>query len=33
MIGGIAFAVLTFVFGVMFLSGRVNKAEDIHITE
>jgi hypothetical protein len=33
MIGGIVFAVLMAVFGVMFLSGRVNKSEDIHITE
>jgi hypothetical protein len=33
MIGGIALAVLMVVFGVMFMSGRVNKTEDIHITE
>lgn len=33
LIGGIVFAVLTVVFGGMFLSGRVNKSEDIHITE
>ena len=33
MIGGIVLAVLMVVFGVMFLSGRVNKTEDIHITE
>jgi len=33
MIGGIVLAVLTVVFGVMFMSGRVNKTEDIHITE
>ena len=33
MVGGIVFAVLTVIFGVMFLSGRVNKTEDIHITE
>jgi hypothetical protein len=32
-IGGIVFALLMVVFGVMFLSGRVNKSEDIHITE
>jgi len=32
-IGGIVFALLMVVFGVMFLSGRVNKTEDIHITE
>jgi hypothetical protein len=29
----IVFAVLLIVFGGMFLSGRVNKTEDIHITE
>jgi hypothetical protein len=33
LIGGVVFAVLTLVFGGMFLSGRVNKSEDIHITE
>lgn len=33
MIGGIVLAVLMVVFGVMFMSGRVNKTEDIHITE
>lgn len=33
MIGGIVLAVLTIVFGAMFMSGRVNKSEDIHITE
>ena len=33
MIGGIVFALLMAVFGVMFLSGRVNKTDDIHITE
>lgn len=33
MIGGIVLAVLTVVFGVMFMTGRVNKTEDIHITE
>jgi len=32
-IGGGVFALLMVVFGVMFLSGRVNKTEDIHITE
>lgn len=32
-IGVIIFAVLLVVFGGMFLSGRVNKTEDIHITE
>lgn len=30
---GIVFLVLTGVFGVIFLSARVNKTEDIHITE
>lgn len=30
---GIVFLVLTAVFGVIFLSGRVNKTDDIHITE
>ena len=29
----IIFAILFVVFGGMFLSGRVNKTEDIHITE
>ena len=29
----IIFAVLTVVLGGLFLSGRVNKNEDIHITE
>ena len=29
----IVFAVLFVVFGGMFLSGRVNKTEEIHITE
>lgn len=33
MIGGVVFGVLMVVFGVMFLSGRINKTEDIHITE
>lgn len=30
---GILFAILTAVFGVIFLSGRINKTDDIHITE
>ena len=30
---GIVFALLTAVFGVIFLSGRINKTDDIHITE
>jgi len=29
----IVFVLLTIVFGGLFLSGRVNKNEDIHITE
>ena len=29
----IIFGILMVVFGGMFLSGRVNKSEDIHITE
>lgn len=33
MIGAIVFGLLMVVFGVLFLSGRVNKTEDIHITE
>jgi uncharacterized membrane protein SirB2 len=30
---GIVFLIVTIVFGAMFLTGRVNKTEDIHITE
>lgn len=30
---GIVFLIVTVVFGSMFLTGRVNKTEDIHITE
>jgi hypothetical protein len=30
---GIVFALLTAVFGVIFLSSRINKTDDIHITE
>lgn len=33
MVAGIVLAILTAIFGVLFLSGRVNKSEDIHITE
>ena len=33
LLGFILFLVLTLVFGGMFLSGRVNKTEEIHITE
>lgn len=32
-IGGVIAGILMVVFGVMFLTGRVNKTEDIHITE
>lgn len=32
-IGGVISAIVMVVFGVMFLTGRVNKTEDIHITE
>ncbi|PYT00114.1 MAG: hypothetical protein DMF63_09100 [Acidobacteria bacterium] len=31
--GFILFLIVTLVFGALFLSGRVNKGEDIHITE
>jgi sugar phosphate permease len=31
--GFIIFLISTLVFGGLFLSGRVNKGEDIHITE
>lgn len=30
---GIVCAILTAVFGVIFLSSRINKTDDIHITE
>lgn len=33
LIGLIVFAVLLVVFGAMFFSGRINKTEEIHITE
>jgi hypothetical protein len=33
LIGVVVFLIATLVFGGMFLSGRVNKGEDIHITE
>jgi hypothetical protein len=33
LIGWIVFLLATIAFGGMFLSGRVNKGEDIHITE
>lgn len=32
-VAAIVFALLTIILGGLFLSGRVNKAEDIHITE
>ena len=32
-IGAILFLILTLVFGGLFLSGRMNKTEEIHITE
>ena len=31
--GLIVFAVLLVIFGAMFFSGRINKTEEIHITE
>jgi len=33
LVGGIVFLIATIGFGGVFLSGRVNKKEDIHITE
>ena len=33
LIGVIVFLILTLVFGALFLSGRMNKTEEIHITE
>jgi drug/metabolite transporter (DMT)-like permease len=32
-VGSILFIVLTVILGGLFLSGRVNRKEDIHITE
>ena len=32
-VGVVVFLILTLVFGALFLSGRLNKTEDIHITE
>ncbi len=32
-IGAIACTLATLIFGALFLSGRVNKTEEIHITE
>ena len=33
LVGVVAFLVAMLVFGGMFLSGRVNKNDDVHITE
>jgi hypothetical protein len=33
LVASFVFVVLTVIFGVIFMSGRVNKTEDIHITE
>ena len=33
LIGVVVFLVATLIFGGLYLSGRVNKGEDIHITE
>ena len=33
LVGFVLFLIATLVFGGLFLSGRVNKGEDIHITE
>jgi uncharacterized membrane protein SirB2 len=33
LVGLVLFVILLLVFGGMFLSGRVNKTEEIHITE
>ena len=33
LVGLIVFLIATIIFGALFLSGRVNKKEDIHITE
>jgi hypothetical protein len=30
---GIVFGILFLIFGVLFLSSRINKTDDIHITE
>lgn len=29
----VVFVILTVIFGIIFMSSRVNKTEDIHITE
>ena len=33
LVGVVVFLVATLIFGALYLSGRVNKGEDIHITE
>ena len=33
LIGVVVFLLATLIFGGLYLSGRVNKGEDIHITE
>ena len=33
LVGVVVFLIATLAFGGMFLAGRVNKGEDIHITE
>ena len=33
LVGVVVFLIATLVFGALFFSGRVNKGEDIHITE
>lgn len=33
LVAGIVFGILTIVFGGLFLAGRINKSEDIHVTE
>ena len=33
LVGAVVFLIATLAFGAIFLSSRVNKGEDIHITE
>ena len=33
LVATVVFLILTLLFGALFLAGRVNKTEDIHITE
>jgi len=33
LVGVVIFLIATLIFGGLYLSGRVNKGEDIHITE